>query len=85
MPCTLLAFRSQNPKNQLDLHEGRDGAVYVKGLNTFVVKSVEEIQNVLEASVALLGACLPTGSWLQPVITAATNPECAHTGPPASP
>ena len=42
----------QNPKNRLDLHEGKDGSVYVKGLNTFVVKSVEEIASVLEASSA---------------------------------
>ncbi len=42
----------QNPKNRLDLHEGKDGSVYVKGLNTFVVKSVDEIASVLEASIA---------------------------------
>lgn len=38
----------QSPKAQLDLYEAKDGSVYVKGLNTFVVKSVEEIASVLE-------------------------------------
>ena len=38
----------QSPKNRLELHEGREGGVYVKGLNTFVVKSEAEIAAVLE-------------------------------------
>lgn len=42
----------QNPKNRLDLHEGKDGTVYVKGLNTFVVKGEAEIAAVLEVGVA---------------------------------
>ncbi|KAL4450694.1 hypothetical protein ABPG77_001050 [Micractinium sp. CCAP 211/92] len=40
---------AKNPKNRLDLHEGKDGTVYVKGLNTFVVKGEAEIAAVLEA------------------------------------
>ncbi len=39
---------SKNPKDKLDLKENKDGGVYVKGLNAFVVKSVPEIHNVLE-------------------------------------
>ncbi|KAK9824688.1 hypothetical protein WJX72_012423 [[Myrmecia] bisecta] len=39
---------SKNPKNKLDLKERGDSGVYVKGLNSFVVKSVEEITSVLE-------------------------------------
>ncbi|KAL4433732.1 hypothetical protein ABPG75_000173 [Micractinium tetrahymenae] len=40
---------AKNPKNRLDMHEAKDGSVYVKGLNTFVVKSEAEIAAVLEA------------------------------------
>uniref|UniRef100_A0A061QII0 Kinesin-like protein kif3b n=1 Tax=Tetraselmis sp. GSL018 TaxID=582737 RepID=A0A061QII0_9CHLO len=39
---------SRNPKNKLDLKENVDTGVYVKGLNSFVVKSVPEIQNVMD-------------------------------------
>ena len=42
---------SKNPKNKLDLKERKDQGVYVKGLNSFVVKSVAEITSVLEVSV----------------------------------
>ena len=38
----------QNPKNRLDMHEAKDSSVYVKGLNSFVVKSEAEIAAVLE-------------------------------------
>ena len=38
----------QNPTARLELHEAREGGVYVKGLNTFVVKSEAEIAAVLE-------------------------------------
>ena len=41
---------SKNPKNKLDLKERKDQGVYVKGLNSFVVKSVAEITSVLEVS-----------------------------------
>ena len=44
---------SKNPKNKLDLKERKDQGVYVKGLNSFVVKSVAEIASVLEASACL--------------------------------
>ncbi|PSC68795.1 kinesin KIF3B [Micractinium conductrix] len=40
---------SKNPKNRLDMHEAKDSSVYVKGLNSFVVKSEAEIAAVLEA------------------------------------
>lgn len=39
---------SKNPKNKLDLKERKEQGVYVKGLNSFVVKSVAEITSVLE-------------------------------------
>ena len=39
---------SKNPKNKLDLKERKDQGIYVKGLNSFVVKSVAEITSVLE-------------------------------------
>ncbi|KAL3141697.1 Envelope glycoprotein gp160 [Trebouxia sp. C0010 RCD-2024] len=39
---------SKNPKNKLELKERKDQGVYVKGLNSFVVKSVAEITSVLE-------------------------------------
>ena len=39
---------SKDPKNKLELKEHKDSGVYVKGLNAFVVKSVMELQNVLE-------------------------------------
>ena len=41
---------SKNPKNKLELKERKDQGVYVKGLNSFVVKSVAEITSVLEVS-----------------------------------
>lgn len=41
---------SKNPKNKLDLKERKDQGIYVKGLNSFVVKSVAEITSVLEVS-----------------------------------
>ena len=40
---------SKNPKDRLELKEHKESGVYVKGLNAFVVKSVPEIGNVLEA------------------------------------
>ena len=56
---------SKNPKNKLDLKERKDQGVYVKGLNSFVVKSVAEITSVLEVSIQCsssvshcLSACL---------------------------
>ncbi|PRW20706.1 kinesin KIF3B [Chlorella sorokiniana] len=39
---------AKNPTARLELHEAKDGGVYVKGLNTFVVKSEAEIAAVLE-------------------------------------
>lgn len=45
---------SKNPKNKLDLKERKDQGVYVKGLNSFVVKSVAEITSVLEVSIRWL-------------------------------
>lgn len=39
---------SKNPKNKLELKERKEQGVYVKGLNSFVVKSVGEITSVLE-------------------------------------
>ena len=39
---------SKNPKNKLDLKERKEQGVYVKGLNSFVVKSVAEITSVLD-------------------------------------
>jgi kinesin family member 3B len=39
---------SKNPKNRLELKENADGVVYVKDLTSFVVKSVAEIQKVLD-------------------------------------
>lgn len=39
---------SKNPKNKLELKERKEQGVYVKGLNSFVVKSVAEITSVLE-------------------------------------
>eukprot|EP00803_Ostreobium_quekettii_P010001 evm.model.scf_2563.2 EVM.evm.TU.scf_2563.2 scf_2563:10409-13107(-) len=39
---------SKNPKNKLQLKESKDRGVYVKGISSFVVKSVEEIASVLE-------------------------------------
>lgn len=56
MPCPSLVscppqvrdLLSKDPKARLELHEAKDGGVYVKGLNTFVVKSEAEIAAVLE-------------------------------------
>jgi len=39
---------SRDPKHRLELKENSDSGVYVKGLNSFVVKSVPEIQNVMD-------------------------------------
>eukprot|EP00887_Chlorella_sp_A99_P003761 scaffold7.g3761.t1 len=41
--------RWRDPSNRLELHEGKEGVVYVKGLNTFVVNSAAECANILEA------------------------------------
>ena len=41
---------SKNPKNKLELKEHSESGVYVKELNSFVVKSVQEITSVLEVS-----------------------------------
>lgn len=61
---------SKNPKNKLDLKERKDQGVYVKSLNSFVVKSVAEITSVLEVSIhcslsvsRCLSACLSV-CWL---------------------
>ncbi|PNH06269.1 Kinesin-II subunit [Tetrabaena socialis] len=39
---------SKDPKSKLELKEHKEGGVYVKGLNAFVVKGVPELKNVLE-------------------------------------
>jgi kinesin family protein 3/17 len=39
---------SKNPKNKLDLHEKPDSGVYVKDLSSFVVKTPQEIKNVMK-------------------------------------
>lgn len=44
---------SKNPKNKLELKERKEQGVYVKGLNSFVVKSVAEITSVLEVCACL--------------------------------
>ncbi len=59
---------SKNPKNKLELKERKEQGVYVKGLNSFVVKSVAEITSVLEVcaclcpSVCTQRACMSVGS-----------------------
>ena len=40
---------AKNPKNRLDLKENMDSGVYVKDLTSFVVKSVSEIDHVMQA------------------------------------
>ena len=40
---------AKDPKNRLDLRENVDSGVYVKDLTTFVVKSVGEIDQVMQA------------------------------------
>ena len=40
---------SKDPKNRLDLKESVDSGVYVKDLTSFVVKSVDEIDHVMQA------------------------------------
>lgn len=58
---------SKNPKNKLELKERKEQGVYVKGLNSFVVKSVAEITSVLEVcdsvppSVCTQRACMFLG------------------------
>ncbi|MEW5311561.1 MAG: hypothetical protein WDW38_003270 [Sanguina aurantia] len=39
---------SKEPKNSLELKDSKEGGVYVKGQNQFVVKGVQELKNVLE-------------------------------------
>lgn len=59
---------SKNPKNKLELKERKEQGVYVKGLNSFVVKSVAEITSVLEVCACLCPslctqrACMSVGS-----------------------
>ena len=51
---------SKNPKTKLELKERKNQGVYVKGLNSFVVKSVAEITSVLEVGLqALHRSCYP--------------------------
>ena len=40
---------SKDPKNRLDLKESMESGVYVKDLTSFVVKSVSEIDHVMQA------------------------------------
>lgn len=56
------ALMPQNPTARLELHEAREGGVYVKGLNTFVVKSEAEIAAVLEVGGSAPGQG-PAGPW----------------------
>lgn len=46
---------SKNPNQRLEVKESADKGVYVKGLVQFVVKSVAEINSVLQVS--LLSQC----------------------------
>ena len=55
---------SKNPKNKLDLKEHSESGVYVKELNSFVVKSVQEITSVLEVG---LSPCAALSSLLTPL------------------
>ena len=56
---------SKNPKNKLELKERKEQGVYVKGLNSFVVKSVGEITSVLEVCGCLWpSACTQRASIL---------------------
>ena len=47
----LLLPLQQDPKNKLDLHEGKEGVVYVKELTSFAVKSAAECAAILEVGV----------------------------------
>ena len=46
---------SKNPNQRLEVKENADKGVYVKGLVQFVVKSVAEINSVLQVSTMCLG------------------------------
>ena len=52
---------------KLELHESKEGGVYVKGLNTFVVRNVDEISGVLEVRLYLVPkltmSLMRTGRW----------------------
>ena len=45
---------SKNPNQQLEVKESAEKGVYVKGLVQFVVKSVAEINSVLQVCLALM-------------------------------
>lgn len=62
---------SKNPNQRLDVKETPDKGVYVKGLVQFVVKSVAEINSVLQVQTILCMCCCPT------VDCAAGQPACA--------
>lgn len=68
---------SKNPKDKLELKEHKDTGVYVKGLNAFVVKSVPEIQNVLEVSCNITSRRLPAAATAADLGEASRDPHAA--------
>ena len=68
---------SKNPKNKLDLKEHSESGVYVKELNSFVVKSVQEITSVLEVGLSPCAALytLPACVNAAAVINSATSQQ----------
>ena len=50
---------SKNPNQRLEVKESAEKGVYVKGLVQFVVKSVAEINSVLQVCLACPPQCTP--------------------------
>ncbi len=50
---------SKNPNQRLEVKESAEKGVYVKGLVQFVVKSVAEINSVLQVCLACPSRCTP--------------------------
>ena len=51
---------SKNPNQRLEVKESADKGVYVKGLVQFVVKSVAEINSVLQVWLLLIAVAQPS-------------------------
>lgn len=47
---TIRDLLSKDPKNKLEIKEHKEYGIYVKGLNTFVVKDLDQITNVLKVN-----------------------------------
>lgn len=72
---------SKNPQARLDLKEHPERGVYVKDLMQFVVKSVAEINSVLQVGCPIVGCAWGLGAWEASISRVAPAARCVFGEP----